>query len=727
MGKELQENAHGPHIGSTDEKLRQMTSEAVRQAVESCEVSLFDNCQSTLPKAVRLHELWKNIVENQAVKRNTTIVRGYHQAGDKDGYDKHKRKDLPAFTVAARFEGGRRASCLVAYTQLEMVDLDKISSTERLEEAWEKVVADPHTLMAHRTPSGCGLRIIARVEGVKDPLTHLQAWTQVNEYYAGVTGIGYDPQTKDASRLSIVCHDAEAIFRPEAEVLEVAYGQLEEQKPANGKRKAGRPPKSRAEKQWTVVKKRLTEEGIAYEEGSRNSYISRTAYMMNRYGIPQGEATAWAGKQFADYGTKEAADIFNNVYANHADEHAEWLEGTEKSNGGQLLIDIQECIGQMCTIRYNEIKGRNYIRWTGSASWTELTDRDTNKLWHDVSVAMSKSIKKQIIIQEIENPDFSTGYNPFVEYLESLTPWQPGDTDYFALIAGMIEVKEKEHYRFALERAIAKWTVNVVACWLEPDVKNECILALLGPQNCGKTTFFEQYFPPELREYTTTQSNISFKDRDERALLAEYGFILLDELDHHTDRMFQLIKSTTSTRHVSDRTAYARYNQQRPRIASFAATGNNTCVLPEDNNRRWLVYEVEHVSKERFNIPHAGLWAQAYACYKSGFDFRLTDEEVLWVEQQNKRFRQPDLLEEAFLSNFRIPENAHDVHCNLYSTHDVLKIINSSHQLKNITPKQLGNTLQRLGCKRKSVRGGKKGYELILLPPTTTYVMEDVI
>lgn len=688
------------------------------------EVSYFDNCQSKSPKLKRLCEVVEAIVSSEQVKRSTTIVRGYHDAGDKEGYDRHKRQDLPAFTVAGLFAEKRRKKHLTAYTLLEMVDLDKIATRQLLDEVWKKVEADPCTLLAYRTPSGCGLRVIVRVEGVTDERTHLQAWTQVNEHYTEVTGIPYDPSTKDTTRLSIICHDPDALFRPDAEVFRVEYAQPA---PAKAPRKAGRPAKPEVEKRWTQVKRLLAQEGISYTEGSRNSYISRTAYLMNRYGIPQDEAATWACGQFADYGTKEVADIFSSVYTNHTDEHGEWLQTKGESDSGQLLIDLQECLRGMCTVRYNEVRGRNYIRWTDNAPWTELTDRDTNKLWHDTNVSLGKAIKKQVIIQELENPDFAVSYNPFAEYFASLPAWQPGDTDYLAQVAGMIRVKERDHYRLPIETAVAKWTVNIVACWLDPNVKNECIFTLLGPQNCGKTTFFENYLPAELKEYFVQPGNISFKDRDERAYLTEAGLILLDELDKLPERLFQLIKSTTSTQFVSDRTAYARYNQQRPRIASFAATGNQTYVLPENNNRRWLVYEVEGVSKERFHIPHAGLWAQAYACYKSGYDFRLTAEEVRWVEEQNKRFQEPDLVEDAILENFRIPEDPHDMHSKLYSTHEVLKIINYSHQLKSITSKQLGNTLQRMGCRRISGIGGRKGYKLVLLPPQTGYIPDEAI
>ena len=153
----------------------------------------------------------------------------------------------------------------------------KRSSTRPL----ERVRADPHSFLAYKTLSGRGIRVIAWMEGEVTEENFPAAWQTVNAYYARLTGIAIDRQCKNATRMSVLCHDPEALLRPEASSFHTS-GMKPREKP-----KRGTAVTVTAERAYKIIRAQLEEEGIAYAPGSYNDYVSRCFYHTNRYGVPQ--------------------------------------------------------------------------------------------------------------------------------------------------------------------------------------------------------------------------------------------------------------------------------------------------------------------------------------------------------------------------------------------------------------------------------------------------------
>ena len=71
----------------------------------------------------------------------------------------------------------------------------------------------------------------------------------------------------------------------------------------------------------------------------------------------------------------------------------------------------------------------------------------------------------------------------------------------------------------------------MVAGWVNPQVVNNVILVLIGPQGAYKTTWFNYLLPPELRRYFYTKTNASRMSKDDLLVLAQYGLVCCEELD----------------------------------------------------------------------------------------------------------------------------------------------------------------------------------------------------
>lgn len=126
------------------------------------------------------------------------------------------KAERPAFTPSVILEGGRTKAHVKGFTHLVMVDVDDqpAECTDRL---LALLKADAHAFLVYRTLSGRGIRIIARVEGEMTAENFYPLWKGVNTYYANLCGVTIDEQCKNATRMSVICHDPDALFRPDAE------------------------------------------------------------------------------------------------------------------------------------------------------------------------------------------------------------------------------------------------------------------------------------------------------------------------------------------------------------------------------------------------------------------------------------------------------------------------------------------------------------------------------
>ena len=86
----------------------------------------------------------------------------YASQGNAAAADKEK-SSCPCFSVAVRFQGGKRKRHICGWTSVGLVDIDHLEKAA-LPELLKRIVADPHTLLTYTTISGAGIRILYRVE-----------------------------------------------------------------------------------------------------------------------------------------------------------------------------------------------------------------------------------------------------------------------------------------------------------------------------------------------------------------------------------------------------------------------------------------------------------------------------------------------------------------------------------------------------------------------------------
>ena len=126
-------------------------------------LSIFKDLQSYESKAVELDTILWWIKCDQSVKSKTELYRNLAKTITREEANKKvKNSIMPAFSVAVVFNGkGKQTTHVTRVTGLSICDIDHVEGS-KMEEVRRKILADPHTLLAYRTISGEGLRIIFR-------------------------------------------------------------------------------------------------------------------------------------------------------------------------------------------------------------------------------------------------------------------------------------------------------------------------------------------------------------------------------------------------------------------------------------------------------------------------------------------------------------------------------------------------------------------------------------
>ena len=280
-------------------------------------ITYFTTLRSTTPEDISW-ETMVTTIRGDYLREKTEMYRRAAAESDKALMTRIKQA-CPGIVCQAVLEGGRGKENIRAYTGTFMADFDHVP-TDKIAQAIRFINNDKHTRVCYTTISGCGLRVIASVEGEVTEKNYNAAWLTVNEHYKNLINLDYDAQCISNTRVCGLAWDPHVFFNPLAKRLRINYS-LDTKSARKGKG-AGRPPKPSSI--GKKVRQFVEGQGITYTEGYRNKYVSSCIYQMNRYGVSQAECIKWAKENFEDYDATHRGDIDNivrNVYQKYFDEH----------------------------------------------------------------------------------------------------------------------------------------------------------------------------------------------------------------------------------------------------------------------------------------------------------------------------------------------------------------------------------------------------------------------
>ena len=595
------------------------------------------------------------------------------------------------------------------------------ADTTALQELKAKIIADPHTLMSYITMSGNGLRVIFTYEiapefsGIpkdEDEVKKFEAYYQQafyagNAYYEKLLGAKADMQCKNITRLSGLAHDPEVFLRPQSEVTPFTAEEISTAATAYVKQSKEDKQMQRIQTYFdTLIAPQLAKAKIEFRSGSHNDYVMRVGYKLAERRFSKKVALRWALQKFGqDYPDTE--QVINSCFANASPHGKQGGGGDSRGDSKTATVEeIKSFLDGHVSLRFNEITSRvEYELPEGKTDahsvadarrFIPVNDRIVNSLWSQMSTITRVNI--QDMYRVIES-DYVPVFNPFKEYLNSLPQitqtstdnvsdepgsckpivsqqqnlcksvksvgvqdkkQSVGENDYIRELAQTVRVKGGEQEQMLWHLYLKKWLVGMVASWISDDVVNNVILVLIGEQGAYKTTWFNYLLPPPLKQYFYTKTNANRMSKDDILTLAQYALVCCEELDTMRPAELNQLKAAVTMPSIDERAAYAHYHEHRKHIASFCGTGNNTQFLSDPTgNRRWLPFEVESIVSPRDHPFHyEGIYSQALALYKSGFQYWFTKEEIQELNRHNRQFETPRLEHELVDLYFRRPTDS---------------------------------------------------------------------
>ena len=676
------------------------------------EVTFFSSLTDKEPKLVSWEHVATMIRSTQLQKQcddYRSLLSIYQQATDKGDKQQvrqlksqlaHIKQHLPALMPQAMVEGGKAAENITRLMPFMIVDLDHIP--DDLMATTEKMVKNcEYARLAYRTVSGHGLHVIVKMDGEVTQDNFKDAWLTANEMIKKLTGVDYDNQCGNINRLSALACDPTAVYRPVSKAVKIKSHKRKAQK--TGKRPA-------CEKAGATARKLVDNEGIAYEEGGRNNYVSRVIYWMNRFGVNADKTLEWAEKEFEDYDIANGhpiAGIVKAVYDKYTDEHNTCRPAAFAADGNSrprksTIMEVEAYLTARYTFRRNilsqDVEQSDLMNQSQLSTFNIMTDAAENSLWIELQRAGLNTDMQTLHAYLTSN--CIEQYHPVKSYLDSLPEWD--GHDHIADLLGMVHCRDCTPEKF--DFYVRRWLVAMVAATIDDEVVNHQIFVLLGPQGTYKTSFMNNLLPPELRRYFCVKTNSQRMTKDDAFALTENILIDMEEIDSMGRQEVNQLKAMASQPFVKDRPVYGRSKVRLPHRASFCATGNNLQFLTDDTgNRRWLVFEVDHIDNPwEANINYVGVYSQIRHLLDTGFRYWFDTGEVAKLNKRNRAYETPNLARELIATRYRKPcENEKAVYL---TASDIVARFGGQVRLSAV---QVGKALQDMGIEQYRTRDGR--------------------
>ena len=392
--------------------------------------------------------------------------------------------------------------------------------------------------------------------------------------------------------------------------------------------------------------------------------------------------------------------------------HGETLGASQE---GTLVVE--QFLNDNYRFRFNELSGKVEFVTLPSGEkpvWRVLTQKALNSIIIHAKRerVCEKGSPKTDIVEMVESDEIES-FNPIGYYLSHLPKWD--GQNHVARLFGRLPGISSEQLDF-----LSVWIRSAVAHWLQMDTLhgNECVPTLIGPQGCGKTTFMQRLFPPELREYFLDHLNLSNKFDKEMALTNNL-IVNLDELDAIRPSQHAALKQTLSKSKVNGRRIYGASQDDRPRYASFVATTNNPHPLSDaTGSRRYICLTIPDgmYIDNTGEIDYGQLYAQVvHEIVDLKIPYWFDNNQVARIQELNLNYmEQKDIVEVIEVCIRKPKEGEQGVRM---KSGEIVKLIQREYpSIKNdhSTKIHLGMAMKELGYEGKT-HGGQTYYRVIPL------------
>jgi energy-coupling factor transporter ATP-binding protein EcfA2 len=275
------------------------------------------------------------------------------------------------------------------------------------------------------------------------------------------------------------------------------------------------------------------------------------------------------------------------------------------------------------------------LRWNVFSQRIELNQQPIEHIEHFYLKLAEDGIKttKELAADALHKVALENPFDPVREYLEHVADHVPA-TDINHLATAYLRPADQPG---TLYDAMLKATlIAAVRRVFEPGSKHDSACVLMGPQGCGKSTFWRNlgglWFSDALRDVSS---------RDDLMVLHRSWIMEWAELDHITGRKHAgQIKAFLTQQTDTFRAPYARSTEDYPRRSIIVgSTNRDTGFLVDDTgNRRFWVIPVavpSQIPVDELLLERDAIWSAAVTAYRNKEANHLPRELAERVDIEN--------------------------------------------------------------------------------------------
>ena len=611
---------------------------------------------------------------------------------NKEKYTEIKSK-LPAITGSCVMkQNSRSVANIEQMNGLILLDLDNDIDTDLR----KRIDADKYTFSSNRSVGGTGLVVFVKI----NPDLFLESFHGLSQYYSDSFEIDIDQSCKDKSRLRYISYDMDIFHNPKSETF-----------------KAKKAPKQNKKESFHFVEddfgfiiNQIKQKGIDLCEDNYQKFCEigfSIASQFKESGLQYFKTICQNGSK---YDEKRIERQYKNFckpggvsistfyyYAKLAG--CELYSDTSKSiikrvavgkaNGEimtpksvienlallgvktkdekfiQSLIDSKENFAKHIEDEDNEtvklelfIKENYPISKNNFNQQYEINGNPVNdEIINTITVHAKKYFDFRVTATDVTQLIFnskSNSFDPITEYFKNNDSETNGNeidnyADFILPFNGF--------NRWVLKR----WLVGAIHNWTSSFGDEEVsplVLVLCGKQASGKTSFFRNMLPKELRRYFIDES-MEEGGKDVLKRMATSMIMLNDEFGGMAHKDVKNFKKITEKNKITVRLPYGRLDVDLKRRTMLCGTTNDNSVLKDETgNRRILPVEFESVNYEGAkNFDKDALLKCAYDLYKSGFEFRVfSKEDIDYLNHNTAQNLEVEASEDLFFTKFSLTE-----------------------------------------------------------------------
>lgn len=683
----------------------------------------------------------------------TLVFQARANKNDKKKYSEIKSK-LPAITGSCVMKQKKRSvSNIEEMNGLILLDID-----EDVDSDTRKIIdSDKYTFISNRSVGGVGLVVFVKI----NTELFIDSFYQLAQYYADNFGLDIDPSCKDKGRLRYISYDMDVFHNEKALTFKAKKSKKKKQK---------KETFYFVEDDFGYIMQQINEKGIDLCQDDYQKFIEIGFAIGGEFGAGGLEYFKTICQNGSKYDPKKIERQYSKFckpgginistfyyYAKEA--------GIELHSEKSKKIIKRVAVGKANSTKMTPDSVRNTLEVLG----TETTDKDNKfiktlidskeNLAKRIENEDNKTVKLETFIREnypvIKN-SFSQVYelngepindeliNSITIHAKKYFDFKVSSTDVMQLIFNSTaksydplleyfknnktestgkEIEEYANfikpYNYFNKWALKKWLVGAVHNWIS-DYENEevspLVLVLSGKQASGKTSFFRNMLPSELRKYFIDES-MEEGGKDVLKRMAISMIMLNDEFGGMAAKDVKNFKKITDKNKITIRLPYGRLDVDLKRRTMLCGTTNDKAVLKDETgNRRILPIEFEGVNyEEAKNFDKDALLKCAYDLYKEDYDFRIySKEEIQYLSDNTKKNVEIEASEDLFFTKFSLTEKDEFTERVTMNQGEICNYMNQCFSFQ-VTKYDIRNICLKHNMKIKTHRNGdkvKKGYKL---------------